>query len=57
MPLYRGTGGAVFDIASPDPAQLASGALVPVEEPAPQPEPPAAPAPRKRAPARKSPAK
>ena len=49
MPLFRGAGGAVFDIASPDPALIESGALVPVGEPPPAaPEP--TPAPRKRAP-------
>lgn len=31
MALFQGTGGAVFDIASPDPAKLESGELVPVE--------------------------
>ena len=31
MPLFQGSGGAVFDIDSPDPAQVESGELVPVE--------------------------
>ena len=47
MPLFRGTGGAVFDIASPDPAQIESGALVPVDD-----APAEQPAARKRAPKR-----
>lgn len=50
MALFQGAGGAVFDIASPDPALLESGALVPVAEPTAEP-----PAPRKRA-AKKPPA-
>ena len=41
MPLFKGTGGAIFEIALPDPAQLESGALVPVEPPKPAPKRPA----------------
>lgn len=37
MPLYRGAGGAVFEIDNPPAAQLEAGVLVPVE---PEPEPP-----------------
>lgn len=62
MPLYRGSGGAVWDITPPEPGtarrrqfdeQLASGELVLVEaEPEPEaaPEPEPVKLPRKRAP-------
>ena len=48
MGLYRGSGGAVFEIAVPEPgtaarenfdAQIKSGALVAVPEPKPKPRP------------------
>ena len=46
MPLFRGSGGAVFEIDNPDPAQVESGALVPADAPT--------PAPAKKAPAKKA---
>lgn len=46
MARYQGSGGAIFEIDNPDPAQVESGALRLVEDPE--------PTPAKKAPAKKA---